>query len=189
MLGNSKGMNRARWGKALALVLLLIVFFLLPACGGGLGGDDTDARVRSLTIARSTIAVGERRGIDLDFQFSDDDIFDDGDDLLISVVLPSSVDFIEDSGRIDGIIDDEEVDPIVALCEDGRSLVFFDFDDDDLRGAEDPGGSSDARLEFDIIGASPSAGANIEARADYNRSVLGCDSMVVPQESLLIAVE
>lgn len=188
MPSKTESQNRVLRFKPLTMMIAVAMACLLPACGG-LGSDDTDARVRSLTIARTTIAVGERRGIDLDFQFSRDDIFDDGDDLLISVVLPPSVEFIEDSGRIDGLIDDEDVDPVVALCEDGRSLLFFDLDDDELRGAEDPGGKSDARLEFDIIGVSPSAGANIEARADYNRSVLGCDSMVVPQESLLIAVE
>lgn len=169
------------------LTSLLCLGLLLSACSGD-SDDDTDARVREISIGAQIIAVGEQRGVDLEFDFSSESIFSDDDSVAIVVLLPAGVSYVDGSGEVDGNFDDEDVNPQQTRCEDGSSILFFDLDDNDLGDAKDPSGGADGRLEFDIIGTDAVGEVNLEARADYNQSSASCALGIIPQASTVIAV-
>ena len=173
--------------KRLSFILLGFSLLSLNACSDWFD-DDTDAEVRSLTINNVVIRIGEKGEIDVDFRFSEDDVFNDNEDVVIAISLPMGVQYLVGSAEIDGFFSDEDVDPFISTCDDGSSILFFDFDEDDLSDLDDPSGSSDARLEFEVIGVAADEAGVIEAQADYNSVSAFCGAPLQAQESILISV-
>ena len=127
--------------KRLSFILLGFSLLSLNACSDWFD-DDTDAEVRSLTINNVVIRIGEKGEIDVDFRFSEDDVFNDNEDVVIAISLPMGVQYLVGSAEIDGFFSDEDVDPFISTCDDGSSILFFDFDED----------LYDQKLQIDILG-------------------------------------
>lgn len=176
--------------RTATLPFIVVTFAFLTTLSAGCSGDsddDTDAEVREIAVDDRALTIGEEYGVDLDFSFARDSVFDDGDRVSIALQLPAGVAFVEGSSRIDGF-DDESVTPFVTGCSDGSSILFFDLDEDDLRGAEDPDGSADGRLELEIIGLALTDAVSIQARADYDGTFASCDVGVLPQAAVVVSV-
>lgn len=168
-------------------ILLVSALLFYGACSDAFHDDDAEAEVKSITIGDSMIPRGEKRGIVLNLRYSEDDVFDDNDDVVVALVLPTELIYTEDSANIEGVFDDEGLNPIRIFCDDGSTLLIFNIDEDDLRGAQEPS-SADARLRLEVTAVSLTSGANIEARADYNSTVAICGIPITAQASLVISV-
>jgi hypothetical protein len=165
-----------RWLSLRCLTSLAAIAAFSAGIGCGLGDDDDDSRVRSVSIEDASLQVGGESVVRVRFEFSEDDIFGDNDEVQLAIRLPRSLRFRSGSAEVQGLFDDEDVSARVVGCsEDSTTLVFFSLDDDDLSGARNPSGDSDAELAFAVDAVAEQTEGFIEAKAqsDFIESSCG----------------
>lgn len=133
--------------------------------------DDSvvSARVVDFEARDTTIAVGEGSVLQLDFTFDAEAVFDDGQNVVVTISLPPELGLREGTAEIEERTGDDPIGARVTTCQDGSSFLVFDMDDNDLDQASNPSGDADARLKL-TVDALSSGVALIEARAGASAS-------------------
>ncbi len=172
------------------VVLLLTAFPALTACSSGSSDPGTNARVDNLNLEDHTVLQGQDTTLDIEFSFATDRIFDQQESVIIALKLPTGIDFVSGTSSVDSAIGGVSVDPEARLpCLDGGELLSFNLDSNDLRGARDPSGPSDARLTLGVnAGVNSPGNGVIESRAGYERAVGACDESFVGEAAVVISV-
>ncbi|MCB0319564.1 MAG: hypothetical protein KDD60_01480 [Bdellovibrionales bacterium] len=110
-------------GFAVRVALVCFAFSSLPACGGGGGGDDGFAgsgRI-GVSVEPGNIDVGDRTRVRVD-------IFDVNEDgIIIKVLVPDALEYVEETGVLEVDGDDTELEPDVLAPgdDDDQYIVFF----------------------------------------------------------------
>ncbi len=161
-------------------LIITLALVSVVAVTGGCGDDDDDefdgtTVVTGVAIDNSVLIHPESTVARVEFSFSSDDVFDDDQNVLLAVQLPSIVRYHEGSAELQRAIDDHQIDPLVESCGDGSSFLIFNFDEGDLIDADNPGGNADAELTLTIDSFARGT-SSITAAGGLDTIFRSCDS-------------
>lgn len=168
---------------------LLIPLSSIVGCSSN-NDDGGSAFVNELGIEQSSLVLGQESVLTVKFSFSADDVFENEEEVGISVRLPSQLAFKDGSAEIKRIIDDHGVSPAgIASCSDSSSFVSFSFSRSDLIDANNPGGNADAELRFTVTAKSRGTGSQVLALAKENGAAVNCTTDFDSQAALVVTVQ
>lgn len=172
-------------------LVFAIIMFLLCSCGSSDDDNGTGAEVTDLAVGSTSLQLGEQTVVAVKFTYSADDIFDNGENVVVVVKLPNGVSLVEGTSEVDSIFGDEEVTPSVNVCKQtGESFVIYDLDESDLDLASNPDGDADAKLNFTIRGVRTTDGeVLLEARAENNSVLYTCDQFSSDAQIALTVIQ
>ena len=171
----------------IAVVVSLGLSTGMAGCGSS--DDNVVARIVELFLDDRTISIGESTVLRSQFRFSEDRIFNDRDEISVVIRIPAEVSFREDSAEIQGDFDDEDVSPLITDCGVGQEkFLRFEFDDEDLSGAQNPDGSADAELALTLDAVSSGEAIVISAAADNDGVPFSCGGTFLADEETSMTI-
>ena len=176
--------------KTISFFLLFGALFSFGGCGSE-GDDDNfeSPEITDMDLEEEAIRPLEGTVLAVEFSFDRSNVFDDNDEVAVVVRLPNGIIYREGTAEIDEDSGgDNGVNPETTLCSDGTAFVRFNFDENDLSGAEDPDGDGDARLTLTIDALRVLGSAVIEARADENSAPFGCNGSFLAEDRVVLTV-
>lgn len=170
----------------------MVILGFIPSTFIGCSDEDEDdtidaSGVVSLELDESVLTVFEKTVLQVDFTFSSDRVFDNGENVVIAIILPDGILYEEGSAELDTIFGDDGIGPQVSICPTGETLLVFDMDNFDLNDLENPSGDADGRLTMIVQGLRPVPLSTIEARGDDNAS-FRCGQLFIPDQQVAIGV-
>lgn len=176
---------------SLMTFLALISSASLIACGSNDDGDSThSSRVVSLNADRNPVTAAEGSIVSVDFSFSSDEVFDDGQNVVVVVHIPQELTFREGTSEVDSSTgEDRDVGPQGFNCGALGTYFLFDLDSDDLALADNPSGDADGRLKFTVDTVSATPTAQIQAIARNNTVGFSCESGFTPDAILNLTTQ
>jgi hypothetical protein len=173
----------------LRLFLLLALIVCSVSCGkNSVFGNGRNSNVVEIGSDDGVIRVGESTVIRVDFEYSFNEVFDDGENVIVLVRLGAELRLREGTSEIQGNFGDESVGAQVTNCDTGEQYLLFDLDDNDLSGAEDPFGEGDAELSFTVDAVVENPNAVIDALATNNSVFFECGGTFRGEEVTVVTV-
>lgn len=175
-----------------SITFVLVILGFTPCIFVGCADEDEDdsidsSQVVSLELDENLLTILEKTVLQVDFTFSSDGVFDDGENVVLAVKLPDGILYVEGSAELDTIFGDDGIGAQVSFCSTGETFLVFDMDNFDLNDLENPEGNADGRLTLTVQGLAPIPISAIEARADDN-ATFRCEQLFVPDQQVAIGV-
>ena len=163
----------------------------LIACGSNDDGDSNhSSRVISLNADTNPVTAANGSIVSVDFSFSSDEVFDDGQNVVVVVHIPQELTFREGTSEVDSNTgEDRDVGPQGFNCGALGTYFLFDLDSDDLALANNPSGDADGRLNFTVDTVSASPSVQIQAIARNNTVGFSCESGFTPDAVLNLTTQ
>lgn len=176
------------------------LLFQMLLCLGSIGllgcaeDDDFDGtgvtEVVEIAAEDSSIPLGGGTVIRVNFLFDENEVLDDGGEVMLVVRLPRQLSYRDESAEIDKSGSrDRDVDPTVRQCPNGESYLVFKLGESQLEGAESPFDGGDATLKLTVDGEKRGDMVSIEAAADESTVPYSCSREFLFDEQEIISVE
>jgi len=172
------------------LLLGLLAAVTLNACGGNDDGNSHES-ARVVSLDSDTNPVGASGAIiSVNVSFSSDEVFDNGENVVVVLHLPPQLALRGGTAEIDSTTgEDRDVGAQGLNCGAEGIYYLFDLDSDDLALADNPSGDADAKLKFTVDRVSAAGAVTIAGIARNNSVSFACGSSFPPDSVLTLTTQ